>query len=128
MELLGSTPRAPRKRGELSWNRSMEVVAFVLCAIDIGSNMTQAQVFECTHYPRGGVRSLYARGGQVESFSKASETNFVRRFANGPPGIGPQAIFGQQPPDFKYRGTSLTRKRAPLGTYRRPMRRVLGES
>ena len=27
-----------------------------------------------------------------------------------------------------YRGTSLTRERAPLGPYRRPMSRVLGES
>ena len=28
----------------------------------------------------------------------------------------------------QYRGTSLTRKRTPLGPYRRPMHRVLGES
>ena len=29
---------------------------------------------------------------------------------------------------FSYRGTSLTRKRTPLGLYRRPMPRVLGGS
>ena len=29
---------------------------------------------------------------------------------------------------FAYRGTSLTRKRIPLGPYRRPMPRVLGGS
>ena len=29
---------------------------------------------------------------------------------------------------FRYRGTSLARKRNPLGPYRRPMPRVVGES
>ena len=31
-------------------------------------------------------------------------------------------------PPFWYRGTSLIRKRTPLGPYRRPVPRVLGES
>ena len=33
---------------------------------------------------------------------------------------------GSETPPPMYRGTSLTRKRTPLGAYRRPMPRVLG--
>ena len=47
---------------------------------------------------------------------------YIGRWARSHP------LSGQERAQLAYRGTSLTRKRSPLGPYRRPMPRVLGGS
>ena len=66
----------------------------------------------------GGVAVSYERG------TPGIDTTWT--WPRSPLTIEPQGVTWITSPE--YRGTALTRKRTPLGPYRRPMPRVLGGS
>ena len=99
---LGSTPRALRLLGELSWSRTRGV--FVLWAIAIGSNMIHAQVSECNHHHRGCVRpSLVQKGNRLKAVQAPIDVCLMVREQSARCD-DPQRLFGGQPPFLNYDG------------------------
>ena len=86
----------------------------------------------------GGGAVSYERGTPVPPVSRSREGGEGGWDDAGLVFVGVECTWlprseGTAPPPIRtteqvYRGTSLTRKRTPLGPYRRPMPRVLGGS